>query len=240
MINGKPIYFWRDVNYQTIPSDASFIGLVSCDNIEIKNINLSNNFQSIVCAGSSNISINNCIFTNNDGHGVFFVESQDSTISNCKIQDSFFSGVYLISESNRNTVSNCSFSDILVNNIWAEKSTDSQIYENTFASGSSAVALERAGNTILRDNEMFSCGMRIEGVTLDDYINDVDTSNKINEKTIYYYVDETGITVPSDAGQVILVNCTNFIVSNLELSDGTIAIELAFSKNNIISDNIIN
>ena len=64
---------------------------------------------------------------------------------------------------------------------------------------------------------MINCGISVDGTSLPDYINDVDVTNKINEKTIYYYTNENGILVPSDAGQVILVGCTNFTISNLDL-----------------------
>ena len=87
---------------------------------------------------------------------------------------------------------------------------------------------------------MIDCGLLVYGITLSEYINDVDTSNKVNGKTLYYYVEKNGLMVPNDAGEVILVNCEYCNVSNLDCSDGTIGVELVYSNYNIISKNTLN
>ncbi len=238
-INGKPIYYWINNHNTQVPADASFIGLISCSNIIVNGFDLEGNFQGIVCAGSSNCTIQNCNFQNNDGHGIFFIESKDNVIKNCYFEDSFFSGIYLNVESNRNIISNNTFIDIRISSIWIEESERSFISGNGISNSLRGISFDKSGGNILRNNEMTNCGISVDGYHLPDYVNDVDITNKINQKTIYYYLNEDGIIVPSDAGQVILVNCTNFTISNLNLSFGTIGIELAFSSNNLISENEI-
>jgi len=93
-------------------------------------------------------------------------------------------------------------------------------------------------------------------------INDVDDSNTVDGKPIYYLVDKHDFAVPSDAGCVILVNCSNITVGGLETKnnqDGillinttsseitgnnsknnTNGIKLSFSSGNLIADNIVN
>ena len=238
-INGKPIYYWIDHHDEQIPSDAAFIGLISCSNILVKDLEITNNFQGIVCAGISNCTIENCNFRNNGGHGVFFVSSSNNTIRNCSSRNSFFSGIYLVHLSNSNIISNSTFSNIQVCGMWIEESTSSFISGHVIKNCVKGISLDKSGDSVLRDNDMVNCGLAVDGSSLSDYINDVDTSNKVNGKTIYYYIDENGIMVPSDAGEVILVNCTNCNISNLDLSDGTIGVELAYSSYNVISGNII-
>jgi parallel beta-helix repeat protein len=71
------------------------------------------------------------------------------------------------------------------------------------------------------------------------FTNDVDTSNTINGKPIYYWVGKSDKTVPPDAACVILVNCTNITIENLNLSNNQNAILLAFTNNCTIKGNDI-
>ena len=238
-INGKPIYYWIDRHDEEVPSDAAFIGLVSCTNISVKDLEIKNNFQGFVGADISNCTIENSNFLNNDGHGIFLVSSKDNTIKNCACRNSFFSGIYLASQSNRNSIYNNTFSNIQVSCIWIVMSSDNNI-ENHKINSHIGISLEESGDNTLRNNTMVNCGLEVDGTKLSDYINDVDTSNSVNGKKLYYYINENGKTVPNDAGQVILVNCTYCNISNLDLSDGTIGLELAYSSYNEIFGNIIN
>lgn len=71
------------------------------------------------------------------------------------------------------------------------------------------------------------------------FTNDVDASNTINGKPIYYWVGESNKTVPADVACVILVNCTNITVKDLNLTNNQNAILLAFTNNCTIKGNNI-
>jgi hypothetical protein len=47
----------------------------------------------------------------------------------------------------------------------------------------------------------------------------IDTSNTVNEKPIYYWVDQQDKQIPDDAGYVGIVNCTNITVKDLTLTN---------------------
>jgi parallel beta-helix repeat protein len=67
----------------------------------------------------------------------------------------------------------------------------------------------------------------------------LDTSNKVNGNPVYYWKNKTGGVIPSNAGQVILANCTNVSVIGQELTNGSVGIILGFSdKNNLYNNNI--
>lgn len=51
------------------------------------------------------------------------------------------------------------------------------------------------------------------------YMQDIDTSNTINGKPIYYYTFEQGIQVPADAGFVGLFTCEDMIVRDLSIAN---------------------
>ena len=74
------------------------------------------------------------------------------------------------------------------------------------------------------------------GVILEDWnTHIIDTTNRLNNKPIYYWKDTTGVPIPLDAAQVILANCSNFNIVNLNLTGS--GIQLGFSNGNIINNN---
>ena len=239
-INGKPIYYWINHHNEQIPSDAAFIGLISCTNITVKNISIKDNFQGIVCVDTRNSIIENCNFQKNGGHGIFFVISSNNKIYNCTFTNSFFSGVYLNYLSNNNIVFNNSFSNIQVCGFWIEESRKNQISNHYISNCYKGISLDKSPNSILRNNAMINCGLAVDGITLYDYISDIDATNTVNGKTIYYIINQTGLTLPTNTGQVVLINSKDCNISNLDLCNGTIGILLAFSSNNSISKNFIN
>ncbi len=105
-----------------------------------------------------------------------------------------------------------------------------------------------AANTISSNNEsgivlLGSCYNNITGNIFendglyiqDSYENTVD-GNTINGKPLVYLEDASDIAV-ADAGQVILVNCNNITVENLDLSNTSVGVELWATEDSIISNN---
>jgi parallel beta-helix repeat protein len=89
---------------------------------------------------------------------------------------------------------------------------------------------------------MVGNGIFIEGETTSDYTNEIDTSNLVNGKPVYYWKDVDGGRVPDGAGQVILVNSKNVIVENQNINNASVGIAVVFSsyitiKNNTCSNN---
>ncbi len=75
-------------------------------------------------------------------------------------------------------------------------------------------------------------------------INDIDSSNTINGKPVYYWVNKHDERVPSNAGYVMLVNCDNVTVQNQNLrsnGEGIVLLNTTNSKvsGNTVSDNLI-
>jgi parallel beta-helix repeat protein len=70
-----------------------------------------------------------------------------------------------------------------------------------------------------------------------EYANDVDSSNTINDKPIYYWINRRNQTVPSDAGTVILKNCSGIKAYNLNLSNNGNGISLYYTNNSELVGN---
>ncbi|MEM3378726.1 MAG: NosD domain-containing protein [Candidatus Bathyarchaeia archaeon] len=79
----------------------------------------------------------------------------------------------------------------------------------------------------------------VAGDTLVAYINDVDSTNTVDGKPIYYWIGMSNRTVPVDAGCVVLVNCQNMTVQGLSLSKTQEAILLANVFNVIITNSSV-
>ena len=58
----------------------------------------------------------------------------------------------------------------------------------------------------------------------------INVSNKVNEKPIYYYCNQVNLNSNNftNPGQVILVNCTNSVVSQLNIVNGSEGISLYY------------
>ncbi|MCK4478873.1 right-handed parallel beta-helix repeat-containing protein, partial [Candidatus Bathyarchaeota archaeon] len=114
----------------------------------------------------------------------------------------------------------------------------------------------------LRDNTMSNNAFNF-GIGGGDYIHDIDTSNTVNGKPIYYWVNKQNKEVPSDARYVGIVNCINITIMDLVLSNNEqgvlfvnvnnskiknvnvrsmkeFGIYLKSSSNNIVANNSIN
>ena len=93
-------------------------------------------------------------------------------------------------------------------------------------------------NTFINDGLMLANYVYNFEMSINDFRHNIE-NNTVNGKPLYYICDKSDYTVPEDAGQVMLVNCTNVTVKNLDLKDTDFSINLAGCFNCNISDNII-
>lgn len=70
-------------------------------------------------------------------------------------------------------------------------------------------------------------------------IHSIDDSNTVDGKPICYWVSRNGETVPSDAGYVALINCTDIIVENLALENNVQGIFMVGVSNTLVTNNTI-
>jgi parallel beta-helix repeat protein len=96
------------------------------------------------------------------------------------------------------------------------------------------------GANTLRYNNVtgYRYNFGVEGY-MDRYVQDVDDTNIVDGKPIYYWVNRKNGQIPSDAGYVAIVNSTNIIVEGLTLENNYQGIVIADSNNTIIRNNNI-
>ena len=110
---------------------------------------------------------------------------------------------------------------------------------NNFYNG---IYLGFGNNNTVSGNLMNFCGIIVWGSLVESASQNIDYTNLVNNRPVYYYVNRIGLGSSdfTNAGQIILVNCSNSILSGLNLSNGTIGIDLHYSNNNILSGNTVN
>ena len=81
-------------------------------------------------------------------------------------------------------------------------------------------------------------GILIDGDSLDHWnTHTIDDSNTVNGKPVRYWTNVIGGIVPSNAGQVILANCTGVGVQSQDVINGSAGIQLGFSQYNTVTGN---
>lgn len=80
-IDGKPVYYWYNQSGKTVPANAGYVALIYCKDILVKGHDLSHNYQGVIAVHSSNITVQDNIFSD-DLHGIDVDTSQVKMIGN--------------------------------------------------------------------------------------------------------------------------------------------------------------
>ena len=165
----------------------------------------------------TNITANNLTLTYN-GQGVLVAYSRQSRIENVNVSNNY-EGILLYHSSNIT----------LANNIASR---------NTEWGG---IMLEYSSNCVLTGNIMsdnrYNFGIYTFAYNWDDglcgelshFTHNIDTTNKVNGKSIYYWINKQNQQVPNDAGYVGIINCTDVTVKDLTLTNNREGVLLAYS-----------
>ena len=218
-------------------SDCNLSGNVLSDNYygalldESENCTLSEN---TITGGRYGIYLrrsgNNTLFNNSVsstwgyGYGIWLNRASFNEISGNELQNNSY-GLAVLYESNGN-----------------------EVYRNTMCEGTYGLMLESSRSNILRNNSMQNntYNFRDDLYYLNEKLNqsDIDTSNLVNGKPIYYLVGEADLVLDStsNAGTVYLIGCENITVRDLNLEKngfGVFATETSNStlRNLTISEN---
>ena len=219
-----------------------------------------NNAPGISIIDSNNNTLSENTASNNDGQGIFLNESNNSTLSVNIASNNDFYGIE-IHESNNNTLlgntannnyrgmeiyysDNNYISGNTVNNstdvgIHLEGSNNNKLSGNTANYNNNGIHLEGSNNNTFSGNLMNLGGIYLSGSLVDMASQNIDDTNLVNNKPIYYYANEIGLGSSnfSNAGQIILINCNTSIISGLNISNGS-GINLYYCVNNTLSGNI--
>jgi len=265
-VDGKPIYYWANQHNRTVPLDAGCVILINCTNINAENLTLTNNKEGIILINTKSSEIKNCTLSNNksgtririssnvnitqnifkeNGEGVTVWESTDILVNENQITNNTKIGIEFFDSKEQNIISDNYISGSSVGIELTASSNNNTITGNTITNCNQAILFTISTYNTLRNNYLINNEnyFRIEHDHYTDaskeipyFINDIDSSNTINGKPMYYWVNQQDKSVPLNAGYVVLMNCTNITVSDLQNVSSML---LAFTNNSVISQNRI-
>jgi len=150
--------------------------------------------------------------------------------------------ISLIGENNEATIVDANMQGIVIHVAW---NVSANITKFLIRNGETGLEFSTRTKCVLRNNSFENNRYSIEFSSLawdskkPEYgglFHDIDYSNTVDGKPIYYWVNEKDKQVPEDAGFVCLVNCTNISVKNLELVGNGIGLIVGWSNNSIIEN----
>ena len=116
--------------------------------------------------------------------------------------------------------------------------TDCVAYENQFG-----LTISSSSQNLLRRNQLFnnSYNLNVLGAwSINDFMQDIDTSNFVNGKPVYYLVNKENLSINPvsfpNIGYLGVVNSINVQIANLSLSKNGDGLLIAFSQNTIIEN----
>ncbi len=126
-------------------------------------------------------------------------------------------------------------------NMWSGENT---IRNNTITDGTQGIAIFYSVGNNLSSNHI--SGNKYN-VWIDctsnhlpaEFINNIDETNMVNGKPVYFWVNQHNRTVPSDAGYVALVNCTNITMQGARLANNSQGILLIAVNHTTIKQNVL-
>ena len=96
------------------------------------------------------------------------------------------------------------------------------------------IKLRNSSNNVITAVSFINCGLFVAASH-----NNTVRSTTVNGKPLVYMEDSSGIVSGEGVGQVILVDCHDVIVENVNIQNTTVGIEVYNSTNCIISNNVI-
>jgi parallel beta-helix repeat protein len=229
----------EDRDSTIIDGDGSYqtVLLTSNQGGEIRNFTVRNGGYGIVIKGGigffpsyTGVSVIDNLITGNAYGGISLEHSANTTVVGNIITSNALFGIDIL----------YSGYNLIVNNSVA-------------GNGHGIVFYGNSNDNVLRNNSMsgnaYNFGLIVRGETMNwlsgysgrkGIVNDVDTSNTVDGKPIYYWVGRHDEQVPSDAGYVWLDDCSNITVKNLNLSHNIEGILLLWANNTVIEENQIN
>jgi parallel beta-helix repeat protein len=218
------------------------------DGIELYNVFYCHIYNNIALMNSEGIHITSSSYNNNitgnnvsnNGDGIRLSGSGGNNIMNNNVSYSDRDGIHL-SSSNWNNLTGNNISNNK-NGIWLRNSNNNSMIDNILTSiNERGIFICDSSNNFLTGNIMINNGILIDESGQFNHwdTHNIDISNTVNGKPVYYWKNQVGGAIPSDAGQVILANCTNVKINGLNLTNSSVGVQLGFSSSNdIIGNNI--
>lgn len=212
--DGYTIFVYNGIYYENVIINKS-INLIGQD--KNKTIIDGNEKGDVVSIIKDNVRIQGFTIRNSEKEferaGIVVYNADDVVIENNVIRNNGDQGIRLFS-SDYATIRNNIIKDNAFYGIWLYYSKEITIENNVFINNS----------IVLREGPLV-------------YFIHTIKNNTVNGKPLYYILNKKNCSIESlNAGQIILVNCSNFVINDVTISYASVGIEIAYSKNVSILD----
>ena len=193
-------------------------------NNKILSNNLSYNFLysgiGMLRSNNNNISGNNLLSNNHNG---IWMNESNNNLASFNNASNAGSGIVLMQSNNNKITRNKVFLNqpgILLN-----LSSNNMIANNTMNSNAVGIVLEKSSqNTITgniaSENEIGYGFQTYYELNYNDFDNNIDTTNLVNGKPVYYYLNKSDLTIEGiEAGRIICAFCNNSTIININASN---------------------
>jgi len=204
------------ISNNTICSYRSGIGFHYSNNSTIQGNTIINNGDGMCIYGSGNTVISENIITNSTCRAIHLHVSDNGVVSCNNITDNGYG-------------------------IVVDQSKSNIIMQNKFTNNTYGIRMERSSNNLLRNNSFNNrYNFGVFGWKLSHFIHDIDSSNTVNGKPIYYLTDQHNLVVDSstfpEIGYLAVVHSKKITVEGLRLMNNSQGVLFAFTTNSIIKD----
>ncbi len=216
-VNGKPLAYYR--NCDGVSLDGQEIGqliAVNCTNVQATNLVLEDTDVGIQLA-----YVDQALLAGNEIHdnlweGIRVQSSTNVTLRDNHVYRNGYDGV---------SIATSAFVTMEGNDV----------ADNAY----NGVHLTDAGFVTMANNTLTTDGLVIWGGSVGAFnTHEIPPNNLVNGKPLYYHRDCGDQQIDSlAAGQLILANCTNVLVTNLSISGTDLAIQLGFVENGTVAGN---
>jgi len=123
--------------------------------------------------------------------------------------------------------------------IHVQDSSNNIITHNNIMNNEIGIHLLESSNITITNNNFVNNGIWFRGNILRHYnSHTIPINNIVNGKPVYYYRDTSGISLNGILiGELILANCSDIDVNNLQINNTNVGIQVAYSTNISISNN---
>lgn len=233
-------------------SESSNIKIMNCDianalltgididssiNCTVTNCIIYKGFQGVTLYNSHHCNLANLIIynsTNWDNHpegvGIGVLWSSNTTIANCIMYNNY-DGIRVLWSSN-NQITNCTCRNnnhgIIIIDSGENKLRDNKLFNNRYNFGIVSSSYEYS------DLKEYYKGPRLA-----TYYQDIDISNTVDGKPIYYLVNKSNLRIDgakTTIGYLSLISCNNITVTNLETSNNLQGLFIAKTSNSVITN----
>jgi parallel beta-helix repeat protein len=215
-------------------NDGIILYLDSSENKITGNNATSNNDDGISLFFSSNNKITGNNVCNNDDGISLYLDSSENTITGNNVTNNNDDGISLWESCNINTITGNNVTNNRVGIELYYSSNNNTITGNNASNNREGIRLSySSNNNTITGNTFVNDGLYLHfshQTTVED--------NTVNGKPLVYLEDVSDFKV-EDAGQIILQNCTNITIENLDLSNTYSGITIRKTENSKVSNNTV-